>query len=192
MFVVYRDRGVVVNSNLLSKQLEKRVYAVPDTLLRVNGLSTPRNISPASCPKWSLRSVYYGLPYQKGSTGQRLTEAFTVHCGVSRRDVRGAIDDCSGLLGSCWGSDTPGPMVAVGNPPITNDCNGHTANWAWDVSLSSTHAPRVALLEQSARRVTVKDGAFVKVRSVSRCDKWQSIYSTAHTSPQQRPNTQTP
>ena len=70
MSFVYRDRGVVVNSNLLSKQLEKRVYAVPDAFLRVNGLSTPRNISPASCPKWSLRSVRWQPPYQKAAPGK--------------------------------------------------------------------------------------------------------------------------
>lgn len=189
---MYTDRVSIVNSRTLSKHLEERVYAVPDALLCVNGLCSPWDSSPASCPKWSLRSVYYGLPYQKGSTGQRLTGAFTVHCGVSRRDVRGATDYRPGFLGRCWGSDTPGPMVAVGNPPITNDCNGQTANWAWGDLLRRTHAPRVALLEQSVRRVTVKDGAFVEVRSVSRCDKRQSIYPTPNTSHNQRPNNPTP
>jgi len=190
--ILYRDRGVVVNSRTLSKYLEEGVCAVPDALLCVNGLSSPWDSSPASCPKWSLRSVYHGLPYQKGSAGRRLTGAFTVHCGVSHRDVRGAIDERSGLLGSCWGSDTPGPMVTVGTPPITNDCFGQTAFRAWGVSLSSTHASRVASLKQSVRRVTVKDGAFVEARSVSRHDRRQSIYPTPQTSPHQRPNTHKP
>ena len=192
MSIVYRDRTVVVKSRRLSKHLEERVCAVPNAVSGVNGLSSPGDSSPASCPKWSLRSVYYGLPYQKGSTGQRLTGAFTVHCGASRRDVRRAKDYRPGFLDRCWGSDTPGPMVAVGNPPITNDCNDHTANWAWGDSLRNTHAPRVALLRQSVRRVTVKDGAFVEVRSVSRCDKRQSIYPTPNTSQNQRPNNPKP
>lgn len=186
MSFVYRDRGVVVNSRTLSKYLEERVCAVPDAVLRVNGLSTPRSISPAFCPWLSPRSVYHGLPYQKGSAGQRLTGAFTVHCGVSRRDVRGAKDYRAVVQGSCWGSHDPRPMVSVGEPTIINDCTyGHTANRAWEKS--RTHASRVASLRQSVRRVTVKDGAFARP-GASRChDRQESIYPAACTSPNPSP-----
>jgi len=190
--IVYRDRVVVVNSSPLSKHLEKRDSAVPVFIAGRNGLSTPLSISPFFCPWLSLRSVYHGLPYQKGSASRRLLGAVTVHCGVSHRDVRGATDDRSGLLGSCWGSHHPGPAVTVGNPSARNDCFGHTADRAWAVSLGSTHASRIVPLEQFVRRVTVKDGAFVEARSVSRHDRRQSIYPTAHTSPHQRPNTHKP
>ena len=63
------DRGSVVNSRTLSKHLEERIYAVPDAVLCVTGLSSPGNSSPASCPKWSLRSVLWGPPDQNASTG---------------------------------------------------------------------------------------------------------------------------
>lgn len=190
MSILYTDRGVVVNSRPLSNHLENRDSAVPVFIAGRNGLSTPCSISPAFCPWLPLRSVYHGLPYQKGSASRRLLGAVTVHRGVSHRDVRGATDDRSGLLGSCWGSHHPGPAVTVGSPSARNDCDGHTADRAW--SLFHGHASRIVPLEQFVRRVTVKDGAFVEARSVSRHDRRQSIYPTAHTSPHQRPNTHKP
>jgi len=58
---------------ILSKHLEERVYAVPDAVLRVNGLS-----SPAFCPWSSLRSDSKGaLRIKKaplGSAGRRLPD----------------------------------------------------------------------------------------------------------------------
>ena len=66
--------GGSVNSSLQPKHLEERVYAVPDAVLCVDGLLTPLDTSPVSCPWLSPRSVYHGPPYQKGSAGRRLPD----------------------------------------------------------------------------------------------------------------------
>jgi len=169
-----------------TNQLEDTLSPVPLAVIAIPlGLPSLR-ISPPLRPCLSSWAVYHGLPYQKGSASQRLTGAFTVHCGVSRRNVRGATDYRSDTQGSCWGSHDPRPMVSVGEPTIINDCTyGHTANRAWEKS--STHASRVALLKQSVRRVAGKDGAFARP-GASRChDRQESIYPTAYTSPNPSP-----
>lgn len=134
------DRGAVVNSRLLSKQLEKRVYAVPDAFLCVTGLSTPRNISPTSCLRRPLRSVCAMRPprYQNAATGSQkpFQKNTAIHeHAVATRQTGSSLKMDHDLYAINHAG--PGSSVAVGQSPDTNDLhpNGNDTDVNWKPSL---------------------------------------------------------
>jgi len=173
---VYRDGGLVVNTRTPSNHFEEKGTPVPVWFVDGSGLLTPRDISPAFCPRFALRPVRWCPPDQKDSTGRRKPGARAVHRGARHRDVLGLTDE-GPTTGSCWGSHHPGPAVAVGDPPARNDSYGHTA-WAWRSAMrpESHHSCGFVGAFAKARQST-------RTRSVSRYDKRLSMYPTAHTTP---------
>ena len=177
MSFVYRDGAVVVNGKNMPEKSRKRHRAVPYSVSRTRGLSTPSSFSLSFCLQWTLRSVLWDLPYQKGATGRRKPAAKAVDPGIRHQDDLRACDERSKSAGRCWGSHHPRPAVAVGEPPATNDRYGHTAIRAW---LTAMHLDSLRWSESC--RITVKTSDRAEVRSVSRYDKRRSIYPTPYTS----------